>query len=560
MNPNQLGTARTEVLIIGAGMAGGVLAARLSDHGIKVICLEQGPELHPLELPHMSDLFELEKTRNANAHPNVRGLQEDYPVASDDEGSSIRMVNAVGGSANKYSGVWMRPRPSDFRKGTEHGMAPDWPISYEDLAPYFDICDAEMGIAGLDGNPAYPPYAPRSNPMLPMGRAGRRLGSALDTLGWHWWPTDNAIVTKPFDGRLPCNHCGQCVMGCPRGSMSTSANSFWPRAVRNGAQLRTFARVQRILMTDGKATGALYEDLHTGALHRIGADIVIVAANGIGTPRLLLMSADGQHGEGVANSSGLVGRNLMFHPQAFVEGLFDDPMDSYKGARGSPLYVGEFHETDTSRGFVNGYTMIMVRAPGAGYAAMGYSTFKAVDWGANHHRHFAEMFNRQAWFLNLAEDLPLERNTVTLDPQQKDSSGLPAPKVSYRMHDQDRRATRHSIVKAEEVMRAAGARVVNNSGVLEQPCGFHLMGTARMGFTPADSVVNKWHRSWDVDNLFICDGSSMVTSFPVTPTATIGAMAARLADHIVRNKASILQTDAVREAAGCATAPERSLA
>ena len=548
MKRNMHADTTTDVLVVGAGMAGGALAKQLSDAGIKVVCLEQGPELHPLALPHTSEMFELDKTRDANVHPNVRGLQEDYPVTSDDQGSSIRMVSAVGGSANKYSGVWMRPRPSDFRKGTEHGLAPDWPISYEDLAPYFDICDDEMGICGLDGDPNYPPRSPRGTPPLPMGRAGRRLAGALDRLGWHWWPTDNAIVTKEFDGRMACNHCGQCVMGCPRGSMSTSATSYFPQAIRNGVDLRTLSRVHTLLMEGDRAAGAVYEDLRTGHRHRVRADVVIVCANGIGTPRLLLMSENGLGGIGVANSSGLLGKNLMFHPQAFVEGLFDDPMDSYKGARGSPLFVGEFHETDTRRGFVNGYTMIMVRAPGAGYASMGYSTFKPVNWGADHHRHFAEMFNRQAWLLNLGEDLPLERNCVTLDPQKKDSSGLPAPKVAYRMHDQDRRLTRHAIVKAEEVMREAGARVVNNSGVLEQPCGFHLMGTARMGSSSDDSVVNKWHRSWDVPNLFLCDGSSMVTSFPVTPTATIGAMAVRLAHHIVRQRANLLSTDARHEA------------
>jgi 2-methyl-1,2-propanediol dehydrogenase len=540
--------SHTEVLIIGAGMAGGAIAKRLSDAGIKVVCLEQGPEIKPLELPHMSEMFELDKTREHNVHPNVRGLIEDYPVTSDDEGSSIRMVNAVGGSANKYSGVWMRPRPSDFRKGAEHGMAPDWPISYEHLAPFYDECDAEMGISGLDGDPGYPPRAARTTPMIPLGRSGRRIAGALEQLGWHWWPTDNAIITKEFDGRLPCNHCGQCVMGCPRGSMGTSANTFWPQAIRNGADLRTYARVHRLIADGNKVSGAEYENLRTGAHYKVTADVVVVCANGIGTPRLLLMSGSSGKNEGLGNSSGLVGKNLMFHPQAFVEGIFDDPMDSYKGARGSPLYCGEFHETDTSRGFVNGYTMIMVRAPGAGYAAMGYSTFKPVSWGADHHRHFGEMFNHQAWFLNLAEDLPLERNSVTLDPTRTDSSGLPVPKVSYRMHDQDRRVTQHSIGKAEEVMRTAGARIVNNSGVLEQPCGFHLMGTARMGTSATDSVINKWHRSWDYSNLFICDGSSMVTSFAVTPTATIGAMALRLASYIVKNKGSLLKSSAVAEA------------
>jgi len=198
---------------------------------------------------------------------------------------------------------------------------------------------------------------------------------------------------------------------------------------------------------------------------------------------------------------------------------------------------------------VNGYTIVMVRAPGAGYASMGYSTFKPVHWGADHHRHFGEMFNRQLWLMNLAEDLPMERNTVTLDPHKKDSSGLPAPKVAYRMHDQDRRATQHAIDRSQELMWAAGARIVNNSGVLEQPCGFHLMGTARMGFDRTDSVVNKWHRSWDIPNLFLCDGSSMASSFGVTPTATIGAMAVRLADYIARNKSTLLQRTATEEAA-----------
>lgn len=545
-NPHRV--TRTEVLIIGAGMAGGAIAKRLSDHGIQVICLEQGPEIQQSQLPHLSEMFELDKTRDANVHPNVRGLKEDYPVTSDDVGSSIRMVSAVGGSANKYSGVWMRPRPSDFRKGTEHGMAPDWPISYEDLAPYFDICDGEMGISGLNGDPGYPARSPRNTPMIPLGRSGKRLAGALDKLGWHWWPTDNAIITEDFDGRLACNHCGQCVMGCPRGSMATSATAYWPQAIRNGADLRTFARVHRIVYDGARAKGAVYEDLNTGAHHEISADIVVVCANGIGTPRLLLMSATGSS-DGLANSSGLLGKNLMLHPQAFVEGIFDDPMDSYKGARGSPLYCGEFMETDVSRGFVNGYTIVMVRAPGAGYASMGYSTFKPVHWGSDHHRHFGEMFNHQAWLMNLAEDLPLERNTVTLDPLKKDSSGLPAPKVSYRMHDQDRRATQHAIDRSEELMRVAGARIVNNSGVLEQPCGFHLMGTARMGFSRTDSVVNKWHRSWDIPNLFICDGSSMASSFGVTPTATIGAMAVRLADHIAKNRTTLLQKTATEEAA-----------
>lgn len=534
---NRTASEEVDVLIIGAGMAGGALAKRLSDHGVSVVCLEQGREIHPMELPHMSESWELEKTRDHSPQPNVRAWPEDYPVMGEAK-STIRMVNGVGGSALRYSAHWPRLKPVDFRKGTEHGLAPDWPISYEDLEPFFEINDNEMGIAGLPGDPAQPPKNSKVLPHIPLGEFGRTIAGGFERLGWHWWPLDNAIVTQQFDDRLPCNHCGQCVLGCPRGSVSTSMTSYWPRAVRNGASLRTWCRVERIVVKDGRATGAVYVDLLTGERQQQNARVVIVASNGIGTPRLLLMSNEGANQEGIANSSGLVGKNLMFHPQAFVEGIFDEPMDSFKGARGAPLYSQEFYDTDVGRGFVNGFSLLLVRAPGAGYAATGYATFPPIAWGERHHDEFKRMFNHHAWFIVMGEDLPLERNTVTLDPVLKDGSGLPAPKISYRMHDQDRDLVKFGIARGEDVMRAAGASLVSNSGVLEQPPGYHLLGTARMGNDPRSSVTNKFHRSWDIPNLFICDGSSMPTSAGVNPTSTIGAMAVRLADHLVRNRAT----------------------
>lgn len=525
-----------DVLIIGAGMAGGALAKRLSDQGVQVVCLEQGREVHPMELPHFSETWELDKTRNHSPQPNIRNWPEDYPV-SGEEKTNIRMVNGVGGSALRYSAHWPRLRPADFRKGTEHGLAPDWPISYEDLEPFFEINDNEMGIAGLPGDPAYPPKASKVLPHIPLGKFGKTVAGGFEKLGWHWWPLDNAIITQGYDDRLACNNCGQCVLGCPRGSVSTSMTSYWPRAVRNGAKLRTWCRVERIVVKDGRAIGAVYVDLSTGERHQQNARVVIVASNGIGTPRLLLMS--GNSNDGIANSSGLVGKNLMFHPQAFVEGIFDEPLDSFKGARGAPLYSQEFYETDVSRGFVNGFSLLLVRAPGAGYAATGYATFPPVAWGARHHDEFKRMFNHHAWFIVMGEDLPLERNRVTLDPVLKDSSGLPAPKISYRMHDQDRRLVNYGIERASEALKAAGASMTNSSGVLEQPPGYHLLGTARMGSDAQNSVTNMNHRSWDIPNLFICDGSSMPTSAGVNPTSTIGAMAVRLADYLIRNRRSV---------------------
>lgn len=529
---NREPTDEVDALVIGCGMAGGALVKRLSDQGVKVVCLEQGSTFHPLQLQHFSQEWEWKRVRDWNIHPNVRQWPEDYPVVGDAD-SSIRVMNAMGGTLNHWSAHFPRFKPVDFKKGTEHGLSPDWPLTYEDLAPYYDINERELGVAGLAGDPAYPPRADDSRmPPIPIGMAGRKLAEGFEKLGWHWWLMDNAILTRDHDGRLACNHCGVCVLGCPRGSIGNSALSYVPQALANGADIRPDCRVEQIIVKNGKAVGAVYIDLTTGRRHQQNARAVIVAGNAIGTARLLQMSANNEHPDGLANSSGQLGRNFMLHQSALVEGFFDEQLQSYKGARGAPLFSHEFYDTDTSRGFVNGFMMLMVRQTGAGWSAMGYSTLDPARWGKDHHDDMAWRMGRHAWLVMLSEDLPLESNTVTLDPTVTDSSGLPAPKVHWRAHPQDKLLTQWSIARGREAMEAAGATRIFDSGVYEQPPGYHLMGTARMGNDPATSVTNRWHQTWDVPNLFVCDGASFVTSASVNPTATIGALAVRLAHYL----------------------------
>ena len=218
------------------------------------------------------------------------------------------MWNAVGGSTNIYTALWPRYRPSDFRKGTEHGLAPDWPIAYEDLAPFYDAIDRIVGTSGLAGDLALPPRPDYPTPPLPLRPVGRRLAQGFDRLGWHWWPMPAGVVSEDYDGRPGCTGCAGCVSGCPIGAMSKFSLSVWPKALRAGVELRTHARVERIERDkSGRATGALYRDRLTGAERRQTADVVIVACNGVGTPRLLLLS------DNLANGSDQVGRNLMHH-------------------------------------------------------------------------------------------------------------------------------------------------------------------------------------------------------------------------------------------------------
>jgi 2-methyl-1,2-propanediol dehydrogenase len=532
-----------DVLVIGSGMGGAAMSKRLVDAGFTVTCLEQGDWIHPTQYPHHHSEFDIERQRGWSYDPNVRQGDEDYPVTGR---TTPYLINAVGGSTIHYAGHWPRFKPVDFRKGTEHGIGGniDWPIAYEDLAPFYDINDAEVGISGYPGDSANPlrPNAPRQEPIRP-GKLGKKFASGLESLGWHWWPSDNAIITEARDGRLPCNACGNCLNGCPRGSLGSMDNSLLPKAIRKGLDLRTCARVSKIEVRGGRAVGAEYIDRLTGSTHFVGAKIVVVAASGIGTPRLLLMSAQKGHPDGLANGNGLVGTHLMHHSFAFVDCWFDDPIEGFKGAFGAPLACQEFYNTDTSRGFVNGLMMQVGRSFGSAYTAMGSHTGAVAPWGDGHRQFFDERFGHHLMVFMFGEDLPIRENRVTLDRVVADSSGLPAAHIEFNVTENDRRLGEFGISRITDVASALGAKTTNHTGVLSPPPAWHLMGTARMGNNPDDSVTNKYNQTWEVPNLFIADGSSLTTGGAVNPTSTIGAVATRAAEYIkVRFAEIVAQT------------------
>ncbi|CCG02338.1 GMC family oxidoreductase [Blastococcus saxobsidens] len=535
--------SEADVLVIGAGAGGAAVSKRLSDAGITVICLEQGDWVHPLQHPHFHSEWEIEKRRGWSHDPNVRQLPEDYPTTGN---TPPLMYNAVGGSAIIYAGAWPRFKPVDFRRGTEHGVEGtiDWPISYEDLEPFYAINDAEVGVARRPGDPGNPARLPGWGPAIPPGKVGNRLARAFDTLGWHWWPADHSILTRPKDNRLACNACGPCLAGCPRHSIATPDVTYWPKALSNGVDLRTNARVERINVDKGRATGATYIDRRTGQRSEVRAKIVVLCANGVGTPRLLLMSAQAGHPDGLANSSGLVGTHLMFHAWAFEDFWFDEPIEGYKAQEAAVLYSQEFYNSDPDRGFVNGFSIQVGRSSGAAHSALGANSGNLAPWGAGHREFFNTHFGSHLLVYIQGEDLPIATNRVTLDSTVTDSSGLPAAHVNYELHENDRRLLAYGRERAREAAAVAGGLIdTSSSGSggydFPQP-GWHLMGTARMGNTPEDSVTNKFNQTWDVPNLFIADGSSLPTSAAVNPTSTLQAVAVRCAEYIKDNHAEIL--------------------
>ena len=246
--------------------------------------------------------------------PSVRRLPEDYPVNSDASPIAPYMYNAVGGSTVHYGSHYPRFHPSDFRVRTLDGVADDWPLTYDELEPYFDLNDRIMGVSGLRGDPAYPPKPERPCPPLSIRPGGEVLAKGFDKLGWHWWASDTAIASVEYDGRDPDS-------GGYLRSLASTDLTYWPKALELGARLITKARVREILVDNtGKATGVLYYNAD-GNLVEQRAKSVVMACNGIGTPRLLLNSTSPLFPDGVANSSGLVGKCLMHHPAGVVVGV-----------------------------------------------------------------------------------------------------------------------------------------------------------------------------------------------------------------------------------------------
>lgn len=339
------------------------------------------------------------------------------------------MWSGVGGSTVNWAAHFPRLHPSDFHTKSRDGVGDDWPFDYFDLEPYYDQNDDVVGVSGLAGDPAYPPKPERPMPPLPLGRMGMAAARGFDALGWHWWPVDAAVNSRRHDGRAGCNHCGPCLLGCPNGAKSSVDLTYWPKALARGVGLRAHAVVQQVEIEAGRATGVRYR-VGQGREIVQPASFVVVAGNGIGTARLLLASAV---------SSPALGRNLMFHPAAYLRGMFHEELD---GPVGCALYSHEFYETDESRGFKRGVHLQVTREN----ALLSQALRLEPAWGAEAQRLLREEFRHSMVVLVLAEDLPETRNRVTLT-DRTEADGLPGVRLDYTLSDHSRRSLDFGIAR-----------------------------------------------------------------------------------------------------------------
>ena len=531
-----------DFLIVGAGAAGGVMAKELATAGFRVVVLEQGPYLREKDYSHDEIKYTIQPglTNDPKVQPVLfrRSAADPFKPFK-----AIEYGRQVGGGSVHFTANYWRFHESDFHERSLFGDIPgtgfaDWPISYSDLEPWYTKAENDLGISGLAG--ANPFEAPRSKPYplppMPVKSSGVIFERAAKKLGLHPFPAPVAILSQPYRGRAACSHCGMCEsFGCEMRAKSSTLVSVIPEAERTGrCEIRPHSYVRKIeLDARGRASGVIYFDAaRREILQRARA--VVVCANGVETARLLLMSKSSRFPQGLANSSGLVGKYRMWDNGAEACGLFEHPLNEYKSIQVTRL-IHDYYRADPKRGFYGG-AGIDARFDfyPAGFALAGLPP-DVPKWGAGFKQALAEYFTHTMTLLSHATSLPMEKSCITLSSEVKDAWGLPAVCVTYDFHPDDMANIKWVLERQKEILDAAGARKIWVPYPLDDTgMSRHLMGTCRMGTDPARSVVNRDSRTHDVPNLFLVDGSNFVTSARQQPTATIQALAYRAADLMGR--------------------------
>jgi len=525
-----------DVCVIGSGPAGGFVAYELALAGARVVLVEAGARVTPGELSH----------RPASSFPRRGSWQERqgpyYPDGIDQdvryvtETISVDRIRVLGGRSVHWNAVCLRFSPDDFRERSVTGIEEDWPITYDDLAPFYGYVERTIGVCGTREGLKTLPDGEFAGPPPPVRCAEQLAATACRAVGLQLIPTRKALQVGPGGQRAPCHYCGRCMHGCDVGAIFTTPNTLLPRALLTGRlTLRTNALARQLLVdTDGRLRAVAIVDRTTGAHDEIRARTFVVSCGSIESARLLLNSACSRHPNGVANSSDLVGRYLTGHAVGTMYGY----LSTLVGKSG-PL--GERGALDHS------YIPRADVPSGPGYVGGFGAQVQYADVDFPHHAThvpgFGPAFKATVKRLQPAmlqmggfgKVIAQRDNRVTVDPARTDRYGIPAPAVSFSFGDNDKALFADMMERLSAIYHRAGVELFFRDSRMNGLAS-HETGTCRMGHDPKTSVLNAFCRSHDVDNLYVVDGSPFVTLPEKNPTLTIMALAVRTARHIVDSK------------------------
>lgn len=538
-----------DVVVVGLGAAGGTLATALAEQGLRVVGLEAGPELvRPDDYEDDELTFAVDKRLYWREREilDFEGTARTAPWLARNRG--------VGGP-HAWSGFAYRFHPSDFRVASEVGVpadssVADWPIDYEELAPWYEVAEQLVGVGGTRGAHPYEPprRGPYPQPPVPRVAGTRRLEVAARELGWHPYQPPAAVLGAARDGRRACSRCGLCTnYACHRGAKGSSAVFALPAGLATGRlRIRGQVLVTSVVCdpASGRPTGVRYLAAD-GTAGEQPARVVVLANNATYVAKLLLQSTSQRHPRGLGNASDQVGRHLTFHTGAVAWGVYDDQLfvDSGPAQQVGVDDLNEDRPWRSGAGFRRGGVlhggMPVSFAGGPLTFARSLGGVAPLPEGVPSYGQglmdfAAHAYTRHQAVYVLGEDLPQAENRVLLDVEQTDSVGLPLLRMAYRRHPEDIRQVEHLLDAALRLLRASGAHTVAGAPA-PVPGGMfagHAHGTTRMGTDPATSVADDTGLVHGTDNLFVAGAGLFVTGAGLNPMLTITALALRSAPHV----------------------------